>query len=252
MRNKIRRGLVLAALAGTCVMAIAPDALAAPTTPATVSPEGIAAYATGVVPLGPLGVSNSGSPNGSDSGTPVGTLLTLGALTSSVNGNTTMAEVATLSDTGIISTLGPISAGAITSFCTANADGTFDEGASVVNLNILGNNIGTLTNPTPEVITTGFTGLLTGIANVTVYINQQVAGPVTGSQTDNAVVITFTILGVAETIYLASSTCGPYSSSAASPLAGGTGLGVGLGLLGLAGIGMATVYVRRRNGYALR
>ena len=50
MRTSIRRGLVLTALAGSCVMAVMPAALAQ----ATTSPEAIAADATGPVSLGPI------------------------------------------------------------------------------------------------------------------------------------------------------------------------------------------------------
>jgi hypothetical protein len=49
------------------------------------------------------------------------------------------------------------------------------------------------------------------------------------------------------TIYLGSSACGGSSSVVASPVAGGKGPGIGLGLLSLLGAGVATVYVRRRR-----
>ena len=251
MQRKIRRGLVLAALAGTCVMGIAPAALAAPSTQ---SPEGIALDATGPVALGPIADATTANPTESAAALNLPTIVSVGALSSSVSGNTTTSSVLTLGDSGIIGNiLGPITSGLVTSTCTANSDGTFTESTSVTNLNILGDNVGTIASvPANDTLASGaLTGALLTALGLTVTLNEQVTGPVAGSVTVNAIHISFHLLGVAdEDIYVASSTCGPFSAAVASPVAGGKGLGLGLGLLGLASIGVGTVYVRRRHAMA--
>lgn len=250
MQNKIRRGLLLAALTGTAFMAVAPAALAAP---ATQSPEGIGLDATGPVPLGPIADATNSNPSASAVSLDLPAILNVGELTSTVSGNTTTSSVLTLGAPSLTSILGPITSGVITSTCTANSDGTFTKNVSVTNLNILGDNIGTLTSvPANDTLSTGsLTGALVTVLNLTVTLNEQVTGPVSGSMTVNAIHISFNLLGLAtEDIYIASSTCGPFSTNAALPVASGKGLGIGIGLLGLLGAGCATVYVRRRRVFA--
>jgi hypothetical protein len=81
---------------------------------------------------------------------------------------------------------------------------------------------------------------------LTVTLNQEVTGPVGGSETWNAVDISVGG-GSTEDIDIASATCGPYNSSEETPLASGKGLGIGLGAVGLLGGAYATVAVRRRR-----
>jgi hypothetical protein len=103
----------------------------------------------------------------------------------------------------------------------------------------------------------GLTGGLVGAAGLDIELNYVTAGPGTGTRTVDAVHIALTagpaILSGAttsndvESIDIASSTCGSGTSVVASPVAGGKGLGIGLGLLGLLGSGFAAVYLRRRH-----
>ena len=78
-------------------------------------------------------------------------------------------------------------------------------------------------------------------------LNEQVAGPVVGSQTVNAIHIHFSTLVASEDIYVASSTCGPFNASV--PLAGGKGLAIGLGACGLLGVSATAVGWHRRRRY---
>jgi len=58
--------------------------------------------------------------------------------------------------------------------------------------------------------------------------------------------ISFTTIGlVTEDIYIASSTCGPFSSPV--PLASGKGLAIGLGAFGALAVGVGTTRVHRRR-----
>jgi len=89
-----------------------------------------------------------------------------------------------------------------------------------------------------------------------VTLNEEDPGPasVTGSETFYALHLTLTTApllggtGSTLNLYLGSATCGPYNQAVGTPVAGGKGLGIGLGLLGLFGAGTAAVYVRRRRG----
>ena len=174
----------------------------------------------------------------------------MGALTSTVSGNTTTSSVLTLGAPSLASILGVITSGVITSTCTANANGTFTENTAVTNLNILGDNVGTLASVPANDTLAGLTPLLT-VLGLTVVLNEQVTGPVAGSMTVNAIHITFHLLGLAtENIYIASSTCGPFSANVDTPVASGMGLGIGLGLTGLLGLGFGAVYLRRRHVFA--
>lgn len=170
-------------------------------------------------------------------------MLNANTLNAQVSGNTTTASVQSLDTTGIVAALlGPISAGVISSSCTANSDGTFTRTASVANLSILGATF----NGTPGANTNLSLSLPAGIASASVTLNEQVAGPVPGSVTVNAVHISFTTLGLAtENIYIASSTCGPFSSPV--PLASGKGLVIGLGAFGALAVGVGTTRLRRRR-----
>jgi hypothetical protein len=257
MKHQLRRGLVLTAIAGTCLYAIAPAALAQPETR---TPEAIALDATGALPLGPISDAYTGNTPESAVGvtlTPLLTpLFTIGstsddALTSSVTLNSATSSVDTLSS-GLLDLLditgGTADANAITTTCTANADGSVTTSTSVVDLDILGVDIGTQTFTSQDSVT-GLT-LPTGLT-VTVDINKVTNNdPAAGEVTDNGLYISLSdalISGLNETIYVASATCGPYNANAGTPLASGKGMAIGLGLLGLAGAGFATVYARRRR-----
>lgn len=196
----------------------------------TVSPEGIGIEATGpiltVTPTPDATAANPGPANTASVGIPG--ILTANVISAAVNGNTTTAGVAGLTALG---TLG-ITAGAISSTCTANADGTFTRRADLADLAITGLTIPV--NPGPNT-TLGIPGVLS------VTLNQRVAGPVTGSVTVNALVIT----ALGETITIGSSTCGPYVAGA--PIAGGKGLALGGGVVAAAGAGIAAVKLNRRR-----
>jgi len=257
---------MLTAFAGTFVLAAGPAALAA--TPATTSPEAISLIATGPIAVGPVGdatLSDTNPVTGTSGG--VTGLLDIGAFTDDVTtnssppGNTATSTVASLgpATSGLLGgLLGPfaslISATAIHSSCVWNSDLTgssaFTESTTIASLSVLGTTI-TLPATIPANDTlTGLPTLPLGLGSLSITLNQQVPGPGTNTETVNAidVTLTSTLLGTgSEEIDLSSSTCGNPSSIVASPVASGKGLGIGLGLLGLLGTGVATVYVRRRR-----
>jgi hypothetical protein len=189
--------------------------------------------------------ATTGNPNPSSiASVTVAGILNANVVTAQVSGNTTTAGVTSLDTNGIVGALlGAISAGVVTSTCTANSNGTFTESASVANLSILGATF----NGTPGANTSLGVTLPIGITAATVTLNEQVAGPVVGSQTVNAIHIHFTTLVASEDIYIASSTCGPFNSSV--PLAGGKGLVIGLGACGLLGLSATAVGWHRRRRY---
>jgi hypothetical protein len=239
MKNSLRRGLTLTALAGTCTIALAPAALAQ----ATTSPQAIGVYATGVVGIPRTPNVTSGTTTVTSVN--LGDLAVINALTGTVSGNTTTASIASITaGTGALGPIpaGELTAGAISSTCTVNANGSFTESSDIASLDILGHSFtpGTVTTPNDVILSTP-------VATVT--LNAVATGPVTGSETVDAIHIVLDVLGVPfENIWLASSTCGPYSTPI--PMASGKGLAIGLGVVGLFGAGLGTVYVRRRHGLA--
>jgi hypothetical protein len=255
MRNSIRRGLVLTALAGSCVMAAGPAAFAQ----ATQSPEAIALDATGPVALGPI--ADAHGPTFPTTVSVVGVtlpgLLVVGstsasALTSTVTEPSSTNNTATSAIDRISSVLtlplvgGILDATTVSSSCTWN-NGVFTESSTLQSLTILGQSI-----TIPSTIPANDTLLsLPSVAGLTlsVTLNQQVPGP-NGSQTVNAVAVSLgdSLIGNGtENNYLASSTCGPTSSSVASPVASGKGIGLGLGVLGLFAVVFGAFYIRRRT-----
>jgi hypothetical protein len=239
VRHSIRRGLVLAALAGTALVATAPAAFAQ-----TTSPEAFGIEGTGALGIPPTPDATLAHPNPAQaSAINIPLLLSTGVLNASVTTNSATASVASLGNpTGIgIPLLGAVSAGLISSSCLSNADGTFSETSNIANLTLLGSPVtipGTI--PPNDNITALVPGLSL-VANVT--LNFQEPGPITGSQSVDAIHIA--LLGSAEVINIASSTCGPFSAD--TPIAGGKGLAVGLGLLGSVGVGYGAIYTRRRR-----
>jgi hypothetical protein len=243
MRNSLRRGLTLTALAGACTIALAPAALAQPTT----SPEAFGIGASGLATLANTPDQTTIGTNSALAATVPG-ILAATALTASVNSvNSTSASVANLSTTTLLlPLLSTISAGAISTSCTANANGTFTGTTTVANLAILGASYsGTTTTEVPLAVTSPGGG----IGNLSVIVNQMASGPVLGSEQVNGLAISFTLGALNETIDIADATCGPYSSGV--PLASGKGMAIGLSVVGLAGAGLGTVYVRRRHGLAV-
>jgi hypothetical protein len=230
----MRRGLVLAALAGTALVATAPAAFAQ-----TTSPEAFAIEGTGPLGIAPTPDATLATPNPADVATlSIPLIVNAGVLHASVTTNSATASVANLNTTGIITpVLGLITASAVQSSCLVNANGSFVETASIANLTI-----GATTLPAGPIAPN--TNFLTIPLVATIILNQQVPGPITGSQTVNAIHIN--LLGVAgETINIASSTCGPFSAD--TPVASGKGLALGLGLLGSVGVGYGAIYTRRRR-----
>jgi hypothetical protein len=274
MRSSLRRGLVLTALAGTCVMAAAPAALAA--TPATQSPEAIALVASGPIVTLAVGDATIATSPQSLLGGGVTGLLDIGALTdiaqntSAPPGNEASSTVASLgaaSSNLLNAILGNlIAATVIKSTCTWNSNLTgssaFTETTTIASLTILGT---TVTLPATIAPNTSLLSLLPtlptllaplnllGLTGLTITLNQQEPGPGSNTETVNAIDISLgagaLLLGSAGTehIDVASSTCGNPTSIVASPVAGGKGLGIGLGLLGLLGAGFAAAYARRRR-----
>lgn len=226
--------------------------------------------ATGTIPIGPVGdatLSNTNPVTGA-SGLVTG-LLGIGAFNDNVMtnasppGNTATSTVASVAPatTGLLGgLLGPlsslISGTAVASSCTWNstpaASPAFTMSTTITSLSILGTAITLPATIPPNDTLTGLPALPLGLASLAVTLNQQEPGPGTNTETVNAIDISLStnILGlnpVTEDIDVASSTCGNPSSIVASPVAGGKGLGIGLGLMGLLGTGVATVYVRRRR-----
>lgn len=234
MRHSIRRGLVLAALAGTAFAATAPAAFAQ-----TTSPEAFGIEGTGLLGIAPTPDATLGNPNpASVASLSIPLILNAGTLSASVTTNSASAAVQNLNTTGIVTPLlGVISATAVSSSCLVNADGSFVESATIATLSIGSTTLAPGTIPVNDNFLT-----IPGVAKIT--LNQQVNGPVTGSQTVNAIHIA--LLGTTgEEINIASSTCGPYSAD--TPVASGKGLALGLGLLGSVGVGYGAIYTRRRR-----
>jgi hypothetical protein len=250
----------MTAIAGTCILAVGPAALAQPSLQ---SPEGIALQVTGATPVGPFAESMEPTPT---SATAVGVNVDLGtlalfgvgdtsdsALTSSVTLNSATASVDTLSSSLLTLTGGSITANAVTSSCTVNSDGTFTESTSVADLDVFGVIVAADPNVPVDDVLTGLSGLPTGFS-ITVELNQvEPNEPGSNSETVNGVFISVTdsLLSLTENIYIASSTCGPYNSAVGTPLASGKGLAAGLGLLGLLGLGYGAIYIRRRHSQSL-
>jgi hypothetical protein len=260
MRHSLRRAAVLTAIAGTAVFVLGPAALAQPTSQ---SPEADALYATGAVSLGPTADATEPTDTTEEAVgvtiSPLSTpLFTVGstandALYDTVTLNSASSSVDQLSSGGLDLldiTGGTTSAAAITTTCTANSDGSITMNTSVVDLDILGDDIGSVTTVSPDDTLTGLS-LPTGVT-ATVELNKQTTDdPATGEDTVTGLYISLTdslVTGLSETIDIATATCGPYNSSGATPLASGKGVGIGLGAVGLVGGAVATVYVRRRRG----
>jgi hypothetical protein len=243
MRNSLRRGLTLTALAGACTIALAPAALAQPTT----SPEAFGIGASGLANLANTPDQTTIGTTSALSATVPG-IVAASTLTATVNGvNSTSASVANLSTASLLlPLLSTISASAITTSCTANPDGTFTGTTTIASLAILGGSYsGTTTTEVPLAVTSPGGG----IVDLSVIVNQMSAGPVLGSEQVNGLAISFRLGTLTETIDIADATCGPYSSGV--PLASGKGMAIGLSVVGLAGAGLGTVYVRRRHGLAI-
>lgn len=237
VRNIYRRGIAVGATAAAVMLIAAPAAMAAPSTS---SPEGIGIQSTGAVSIGPTPDATSANPTPADvASVGVNPLFTANAVHAAVSGNTTTASVAGL--TALSGAPVAVSSGAISSTCTANADGTFTESSSIANLAIDALTIPA--NPGPNT-----TLAIPGVGSVT--LNEQVAGPVPGSVTVTAVHIHLnaTLISPAQDIYIASSTCGPFVAPV--PLASGMGLTVGLGTAGLVGASAFAVIRNRRRRLA--
>jgi hypothetical protein len=232
VRNSIRRGLVLAAFAVTALFAVAPAALAQ----ATVSPEGFGLESNkllATVAPTPLANPTTPAPMAVTSVTVPTTFNALG-LSASVSTNQAQAKVTSMNTTGLLlPLLGTMSSGAITSSCVANSNGTFTLVSNVTSLSVGGSTFTGEAAVNHTFVTVGTT---------TVILNQQVAGPVTGSETVNAIDFHFALGSDA---LIASSTCGPWASPV--PIASGKGLALGLGLVGSVGVGYGTIYARRRS-----
>jgi hypothetical protein len=242
MRTNLRRGLTIAALAGACTIAVAPAALAQPTT----SPEAFGMGASGLITLGDTPNQTTFGTTSATNATVLG-LVNATALTATVNGqNSTAAQVATLNTTGITTPiLGTISATAISTSCVANANGTFTGTTSITNLNILGASFsGTATSPDSLTVNTPL-----GLTSISVTVDAEQAGPMAGSEEVDGIQIVYSSPVGTETIDVADATCGPYTAGV--PLASGKGLAAGLAGVGLFGLGFGAVYIRRRHALAV-
>jgi hypothetical protein len=228
----------MAALAGTALVATAPAAFAQ-----TTSPEAFGLEGTGLLAVPPTPDATLATPNPA----PVASLtvagLTATVLTASVTTNSAQSSVASLAS-GLGSLLGLVSTtGVISSSCLANADGSFVRTSSIAGLTI-----GGVTSPAGPIAANTVLVTIPGVATVT--LNQQVPGPITGSEEVNAVHIALLgVLGAGEVINIADSTCGPFTAD--TPVASGKGLVLGLGLLGSVGVGYGAIYSRRRKAAAI-
>ena len=157
-------------------------------------------------------------------------------LHAAVSTNQAQASVGGLNTTGILlPVFGIISTGgATTASCLASSGGTFSLLSSVTNLNIGGTTFNGAAAPNTVLINNVLTGKI--------ILNEQAAGPVTGSETVNAV--DFQPNGGTH-VYIASATCGPWANLV--PVASGQGLVLGLGLVGSVGVGYGAIYTRRRR-----
>lgn len=234
----MRRGLVLAALAGTAMVATAPAAFAQ-----TTSPEAFGVEGTGALGIAPTPDATLANPNPANvPSLTVPGIINLGVLSASVTSNSATASASTIDTTGITTPLlGVVSATAVASSCLAQSDGSFVRTTSIGSLTI-----GATTLPTGPIAPN--TPFLTIPLVASIVLNEQSAGPVTGSEEVNAIQITL-LGGTLEKINIASSTCGPFSAD--TPIASGKGLALGLGLLGSVGVGYGAVYSRRRRAAAL-
>jgi hypothetical protein len=228
----------MTALAGSCALAMTSNAMAATNGPTT-SPEAIGVYANGLVSITNSADETTIGQTATDPSVSITGYLTASTLSATVvSANYDYASVADLST--ILA--GPtITSGTITEYCVTTAAGTFSSYAVIENLVI-----GSLSfNGT--VYQTDYALGVSGVLTVT--LNQEVTGPAseTGSETWNAIDISVGTGGSTEDIDIASATCGPYTVGAATPLASGLGLGIGLGGLGLFGGTYATIRIRRRN-----
>jgi hypothetical protein len=228
MRNVHKRAAVLGVLTAAVAVATASGAHAEPTT----SPEGIGIAATGAVPVPPTPDATSATPSPATvAAAGVGAILSASDATASVSGTATNASVA-----GISAPLGsvlPISAGWISSWCTANSDGTFGLGSDTGSLSVAGVTIPADPPPNTRVRVPGA---------ATIILNEQVARPGAGSETATAVHIS---LLTGENIFIASSTCRPFTAPAA--MGSGKGLAIGLGTIGVAGAAVTAVTLSRRR-----
>ena len=228
---------MLAALAGTALVATAPAAFAQ-----TTSPEAFGIEATGALGIAPTPDATLANPNPANVVTvSIPGILNAGTLSASVTSNSATATVASLNTTSILTPLlGIITASAVTSSCLAQSDGTFVRTASIANLTI-----GTTTLPAGPIAAN--TPFLTIPLVASIVLNEQQIGPITGSEEVNAIQVK--LLGTTEVINIASSTCGPFTAD--TPVASGKGLAIGLGLLGSVGVGYGAVYSRRRKASML-
>jgi hypothetical protein len=193
-------------LAGTALVATAPAAFSQ-----TTSPGAFGIEATGALGVGPTPNPTLTTPNPA----PVASLtvadLGVTALTASVTSNSATASVASLTS-GTGGLLGVVTAGIVSSSCLANADGSLVRTASIAGLTI-----GGISPPAGPIAPN--TVLVTIPAIGTVTLNQQVTGPITGSEEVNAIRIV--LLGGTEVVNIASSTCGPFTAD--TPVASGKG-----------------------------
>jgi hypothetical protein len=225
----------VAALAGVGAMTAAPAAMASTTV------EAYGVQATGLVTLAKQPDATVANPAPADvANATVTGLLNLGvlhaAVTQTANSETATSTVASLS-TPLLGLLG-ITTGLITTTCTATAGSNTVGTVSIVNGTIgTGNTVNGNIAPNTNVT-------ITGVA--TVVLNEQTpATPGPGDLVVNAIHIT--LLGGTQDIIVGHAECGPAPSATGAPIASGTGLYLGLALLGLGGVGCGAVYVRRRR-----
>jgi hypothetical protein len=237
VRRRFRRALVVVTLAGVGAMTAAPAALAS----TTVEAYGI--QATGLIALAKEPDATVATPSPTDVvNATVAGLITAGVLHASVvqtaNSETATSTVASLSPAGL-SLLG-LNTGLITTTCTATAGQP-----TVGSVNIVGGTLGTTVLNGAIAPNTTITVPLVA----TVVLNEQTpANPGTGDLVVNAVHIT--VLGGTQDVIIGHAECGPAPNGTGAPIASGTGLYLGLGLLGFGGLAFGAVYIRRhRSAY---
>lgn len=241
MRIVRRGGAVGAVIAASLVLGVPP---------ASATPGDGEAYAVEVAvtlpgapagKAGPLAPSNSGGPRVvSVAGVDAAGIVTAGPVTSESTLNEDTGGVharAGLADVGIGLPALKGAIGAVNATCDATPAGTTGS-ASIANAELPG--VSVPVNPAPNTTI--------ALPSVTLVVNEQIRNP-DGSLTVNGVHLEPDAPAGRGDIILAHARCGPAAPPV--PLASGTGLWLGLGLLGLAAIPVTGMVIRKRRAATL-
>lgn len=234
MSNWNRRGARIIGVVGlTAAIAVS---LAAPASAAPNDTSSFGVKCGGVVKCGPFAASAfpGGPASNSLATVNVAGLVSTGLINTSANSNGANASVNQVNV--ILTSLATLTATTVSSQCSITDTGGVTGSSSIVGGQIViigGTPITLATAPAPNTTVLG----LTGIASVV--LNRQSTDTTTGALTVDAIFIT---LLNGQTVTIASSTCTPTGTGV--PMASGTGLLLGGGMLGMLVLGYA---IRRRS-----